>query len=306
MTHSDASRGGTLCSILTFTTAVFLNRRSILTSLTIALSIVIALVFSTPSHALQVQIDPRSPELGDTISLIVQAQSTPTATLNGKNYPLFDLGDSRYRALLPTTPLDRPGKLSIAVTAGTETQTLPLTLRNRSFPTQNIWLPPGKDEGSDYEFDRIDAFKAIVSPQKLWTGKFARPNSGGVSSGYGIRRYYNGVFANDYYHRGIDYAGEYGSAIVAPAPGRVVLVGREANGFKIHGNCVGIDHGQGVATIYLHMSRIDVKEGDTVRVGQRIGALGDTGAATGPHLHWGVYVQGLAVDPSPWRTDEFE
>ncbi len=285
---------------------MFLNRRSILTSLAIALSIAIILIFSAPSPALQVQITPRSPELGDTISLIVQSQSVPTAALSGKKYPMFDLGGSRYRALLPTTPLDRPGRVSIEVAAGTETQTIPLTLKNRSFPTQNIWLPPGKDEGSDYEFDRIDAFKAIVSPQKLWTGKFARPNGGGVTTGYGIRRYYNGVFAKDYYHRGIDYAGNYGSAIVAPAPGRVVLIGREANGFKIHGNCVGIDHGQGVATIYLHMSRIDVKEGDVVQVGQRIGALGDTGAATGPHLHWGLYVHGLAVDPSPWRTASFE
>ncbi|HTL90675.1 MAG TPA: M23 family metallopeptidase [Leptolyngbya sp.] len=285
---------------------MFLNQRSLLTSFTIALSIAIALIFSAPSEALQAQVNPQSPALGDTISLMVQAQTAPTATLNGKSYAMFDLGNNRYRALLPTTPLDRPGQLSIEVTAGTETRKIPLTLRNRSFPTQRIWLAPGKDEGSDAEFDRVDEFKAIVSPKKLWTGKFARPNSGGVTSGYGIRRYYNGVFAKDYYHRGIDYAGNYGSAIVAPAAGRIALVGREANGFKIHGNCVGIDHGQGVETIYLHLSRIDVKEGDFVKIGQRIGALGDTGAATGPNLHWGVYVHGLAVDPTPWRTTEFQ
>ena len=284
---------------------MFLTKRSIFTPFAIAIAIVLV-VFSKPSDALQVQISPQSPALGDTISLIVQSQTAPTATLNGKNYPMFGLGNNRYRALFPTTPLDHPGQLSIAVAAGTETQTIPLTLRNRSFSTQSIWLPPGKDEGSDYEFDRIDAFKAIVSPEKLWTSKFARPNSGGVTTGYGIRRYYNGVFANDYYHRGIDYAGDYGSAIVAPAPGRVMLVGREATGFKIHGNCVGIDHGQGVETIYLHMSRIDVREGDFIQAGQRIGALGDTGAATGPHLHWGVYVHGAAVDPSPWRMNLFQ
>ena len=293
---------------------MFLTKRFTLIQITLAplhvvfaISIALSIVFfATPSRALQAQITPRSPALGDTISVITQSQSAPTISFNGKNYHSFDLGNNRYRTLLPTTPLDRPGRRSIQIAAGADTQTIPLTLRNRSFPTQSIWLPPGKEDGSDAEFDRIDAFKAIVSPEKLWTGKFARPNNGGISAGYGIRRYYNGVFAKDYYHRGIDYAGGYGSAIVAPAAGRVVLIGRESQGFKVHGNCVGLDHGQGVETIYIHMSRIDVKEGDFVRPGQRIGAIGATGAATGPHLHWGLFVQGLAVDPTPWRTNPLE
>lgn len=282
---------------------MFLTKRFTLIGIAIAL----LLVFSRPSHALQAQITPQSAALGDTISVLTQSQTTPTISFNGKTYPSFDLGNNRYRTLLPTTPLDRPGRLSIQIAAGSDSQTIPLTLRNRSFPTQSIWLPPGKDSNADdAEFDRIDAFKAIVSPEKLWSGQFARPSNGEVTSGYGIRRYYNGVFAKDYYHRGIDYAGGYGSAIVAPAAGRVVLVGRESQGFRVHGNCVGLDHGQGVESIYIHMSRIDVKEGDLVKPGQRIGAIGSTGSATGPHLHWGVFVHGAAVDPTPWRTKTFE
>ncbi|MCU0553068.1 MAG: M23 family metallopeptidase [Leptolyngbya sp. Prado105] len=287
---------------------MFLTKRSILIQITVGIAIAMAIIFfAHPSRALQAQITPKSPALGDTISLITQSQTAPSVSFNGKTYPAFDLGNNRYRTLLPTTPLDRPGRLSIQVAAGTETQAIPITLRNRSFPTQSIWLPPGKDSnGDDAEFDRVDAFKAIVSPEKLWSGKFLRPNKGEVSSGYGIRRYYNGVFAKDYYHRGIDYAGGQGSAIVAPAAGRVVLIGRESQGFRVHGNCVGLDHGQGVESIYIHMSRIDVKEGDLVKPGQRIGAVGDTGSATGPHLHWGVFVHSLAVDPTSWRTGEFE
>lgn len=287
---------------------MFLTKRSILLQFALAMTIAVSIIFCTqPSRAFQAQITPKSPALGDTVSLIIQSQTAPSVRFNGKTYPSFDLGNNRYRTLLPTTPLDRPGRLSIQVTAGTDTQTIPITLRNRSFPTQNIWLPPGKDSnGDDAEFDRVDAFKAIVSPEKLWSGKFLRPNQGEVSSGYGIRRYYNGVFAKDYYHRGIDYAGGQGSAIVAPAAGRVVLIGRESQGFRVHGNCVGLDHGQGVESIYIHMSRIDVKEGDFVKPGQRIGAVGATGSATGPHLHWGVFVHSLAVDPTPWRTGTFE
>lgn len=93
---------------------------------------------------------------------------------------------------------------------------------------------------------------------------------------------------------------------MAPAAGRVALVGRVSQGFRIHGNIVGIDHGQGVTSTYLHLSRINVKEGDVVQAGQLIGAVGSTGAVTGPHLHWGLYVQGQSVDPVPWRNIYFK
>jgi murein DD-endopeptidase MepM/ murein hydrolase activator NlpD len=121
-----------------------------------------------------------------------------------------------------------------------------------------------------------------------------------------VRRYYNGVFAQDYYHRGVDYAAPTGSPVVSPAAGRIGLVGRVSEGFELHGNTIGIDHGQGVLSIMIHLSRIDVNEGDFVQAGQVIGAVGSTGASTGPHLHWGLYVNGIAVDPVPWREQGFE
>ncbi len=257
------------------------------------------------AQALQVQITPPNPELGDTLSVIIQVNSsspTPTVSVLQKNYPAFPMGNNRFRALLPTTPLEKAGARQIQVAGDGQVQKLSVQVRSRNFPTQSITLPPGKDsEGTDAEFDRVDAFKALVTPQKFWNGPLLRPNSGEITTIYGVRRYYNGVFAQDYYHRGVDYAGAYGSPVVAPAAGRVALVGRESQGFKIHGNVVGIDHGQGVASILMHLSRIDVKEGDFVQAGQVIGALGSTGASTGPHLHWGLYVNGQAIDPVPWR-----
>lgn len=268
------------------------------------------LLQGAPAQALQATITPPSPRLGDTIAVTVQTADAlatpPTVTLRNQTYPTFAVGSNRYRALLPTTPLDKPGRLSLQITAGDRSQTLPVTLANRSFPTQRIWLPPGKgDDGTDLEFDRVDAFKKIVSPEKFWNGPFLRPEKGEITAGYGIRRYYNGVFAKDYYHRGVDYANGTGTPIVAPAAGRVALVGRESQGFKIHGNCIGLDHGQGVESIFLHLSRIDVKEGDFVKAGQVIGREGSTGAVTGPHLHWGLYVHGKSIDPTPWRNRGF-
>ncbi|MCC3464456.1 MAG: M23 family metallopeptidase [Microcoleus sp. PH2017_29_MFU_D_A] len=265
----------------------------------------------SPVQALQVQVTPPNPELGDTLSVIIQVDGnggeTPKVSLQQKNYPAFPIGNNRFRALLPTTPLEKPGARVVQVSGDGQVQKLNVQVRDRDFPTQSIWLPPGKDsEGTDAEFDRVDAFKALVTPQKFWDGKLLRPNSGEITTIYGVRRYYNGVFAKDYYHRGVDYAGAYGSPVVAPAAGRVSLVGRESQGFKIHGNVVGIDHGQGVASILMHLSRIDVKEGDFVKAGQVIGALGSTGASTGPHLHWGLYVHGQSVDPVPWRLQGVE
>jgi murein DD-endopeptidase MepM/ murein hydrolase activator NlpD len=79
-----------------------------------------------------------------------------------------------------------------------------------------------------------------------------------------------------------------------------------ADGFELHGNTIGIDHGQGVASIYIHLNSISVREGDFVQPGQTIGTVGSTGASTGPHLHWGVYVNGVAVDPGPWRQQRMD
>jgi len=275
---------------------------------------VAATMTSLPAEALQVNVNPAKISLGDTISVIVQPDSpaqplpqAPKVVMAGKAYPVFPIGSNRWRALIPTTPLEKYGRRSLQVSGGGETRNLLVWVGNRRFPTQSIWLPPGKDEeGTDYEFDRADAFKALVTPEKFWNGPFVRPNGGPITTGYGLRRYYNGVFANDYYHRGVDYAGGTGSPVVAAASGKVALVGYESQGFKIHGNVVGIDHGQGVTTIYMHLSRIDVKEGEQVKAGQRIGTVGATGAVTGPHLHWGVYVNGQAVDPTAWRYRGFE
>lgn len=266
---------------------------------------------ATPLLALEVTVKPSNPQIGDTLSveiLVNPGEAAPTeVTMLDKTYPVFPLRENKYRALLPTTPLDRPGRREIRVMGANEVRNIAVSISDRSFPTQSIWLPPDKEDlGTDYEFDLVDAFKALVTPQKFWNGPFIKPNEGYISTIYGVRRYYNGVFADDYYHRGVDYAGPYGSPVLAPAAGRVALVGRESDGFEIHGNTVGIDHGQGVVSIMIHLSQIYVQEGDMVKAGQAIGAVGNTGASTGPHLHWGLYVNGQSVDPVPWRYEGFE
>lgn len=267
---------------------------------------------ATPLLALEVVVKPTNPQLGDTLSVEIEldpGEAEPRGvSMSEETYPVFPIRGNKYRALVPTTPMDRPGRKTIQVMGANQVRNIGIWLRDRSFPTQSIWLPPEKEglRGTDYEFDLADAFKALVTPTKFWNGPFIRPNNGYVSSIYGVRRYYNGVFANDYYHRGVDYAGAHGSPVLAPAAGRVALVGWESEGFEIHGNTIGIDHGQGVVSIMIHLSQIYVQEGDMVQAGQEIGAVGTTGASTGPHLHWGLYVNGQSVDPVPWRFEGFQ
>lgn len=130
-----------------------------------------------------------------------------------------------------------------------------------------------------------------LSSERLWRGSFARPTAGGETSPFGTRRTYNKKRKSR--HLGLDLDGKTGDAIVAANRGRVVLA---ADRFYSGGTVV-VDHGQGLFTMYFHMSRIDVKQGELVEKGQGLGAVGASGQVTGPHLHFSVRLGGLYLDP---------
>ena len=268
----------------------------------------LVVILASPVYALQVQVTPSNPQLGDTISVVINVNhrdnaSNTTVVVGDTSYPTFAISPQQYRALIPTTPLDQPGTITLKVSGDGQERNLAVNLRHRSFLTQRINLPPGRAgvRATEHELQRVAAFKALQTPQKHWNGPMVKPNVGRITTIYGVRRYYNGKFAADYYHRGVDYASPTGSPVVAPAAGTVALVGTVSAGFLVHGNTIGIDHGQGVTSILLHLNNINVKEGDFVTAGQVVGTVGSTGASTGPHLHWGLYVNGKSVDPTPWR-----
>lgn len=273
----------------------------------------VPMALGLPARALEVQVLPKNPQLGDTISVLIEANaqektSNPTVTVGEKTYPAFEIAPRQYRSFVPTTPLEKAGVRTIKISEDGQEQNISVKVRDRKFPVQRITLPPGKAgvDATEYELKRVKELKALQTPEKYWSSAFLAPNAGRTSTKYGVRRYYNGEFAKDYYHRGQDYAGGEGSRVIAPAAGRVALVGTVSQGFRVHGNVVGIDHGQGVVSIFMHLSRINVKEGDFVQAGQKIGAVGSTGASTGPHLHWGLYVNGQSVDPLPWKAQKID
>ena len=141
-----------------------------------------------------------------------------------------------------------------------------------------------------------------VSSEKYWNGEFIFPSAANPSTEYGVKRKINGVLNPDYFHKGLDFASPEGGDVKAPANGKVILAGLTSRGFVVNGNCIFIDHGHGVISAYLHLSQVLVKEGDTVKKNQLIGKVGSTGIATGPHLHWGIYVLGKPIEPLVWTN----
>jgi lysostaphin len=274
----------------------------------IILGMSIVSLIGLPVKASQVSINPNQPRLGDTV--VVQFTDTPTTqnpsiAVDNTTYPAFEIGTNQFRAMIPTSPLQKPGTRQIIFNTSTPIPPSQIEVSDRKFPLQKIRLLPGKTAwATEMELQKVATLKELVTPQKYWQGKFIPPSKARMSTPYGVRRYYNGVFAKDYYHRGLDYAGKKGSPVVAPAAGKVMLIGYEKDGFRVHGNVVGVDHGQGVVSIFMHLHKINVTEGQFLQPGEKIGEVGSTGASTGPHLHWGLYVNNVSIDPLQWLKNE--
>jgi murein DD-endopeptidase MepM/ murein hydrolase activator NlpD len=219
--------------------------------------------------------------------------------------PVLVASDPRPVAIVGV-PLDaRIGRHEVAVEGADHRRTLvAFDVMPKDYPVQRLTIanpkmvnPPPEDLARIEDetrrmlavFDRFSPIAALPFPMLL-------PAAGPLSSSFGLRRVLNGEPRSP--HTGLDIAAGTGDPVSAPADGSVALTGD----FYFNGNTVMIDHGGGVVSMACHLSSIAVHDGQRVRRGERIGAVGATGRTTGPHLHWSLSLNGARVDPQQALT----
>jgi len=221
----------------------------------------------------------------------------------GKKLDVPGAGKTAVEFLLGTDVLkSRPGtetlrilKLGLSPMA-VQTSIL---VEDREFPEQRLTVPTematppvAVQERIARENAEVRAVLGTVSPDNHLVLPFMRPVPGEVSSAYGLKRFFNDLERNP--HRGLDLRAALGDPVRAAAPGRIVLAADHYYG----GRSVFLDHGLGVFTVYMHLDEFKVGQGDMVEAGEILGLAGQTGRVTGPHLHLGLYVLDLAMDPA--------
>jgi len=228
-----------------------------------------------------------------------------TATWLGHNVTFSQSNGKTWFALAGTSLETRPGTYPLALDATTTSGgrihfQRNLTIARAKYPVIKLTVSKEFTEPNPEQQQKIAAdqqvkhetFARPSAPDREWSGSFQAPVSAPVSDVFGIRRVFNGVTKS--VHQGLDYRVPPGTPVAAVNSGTVLL----ARPLYFEGNCVMLDHGQGLITLYLHLSEIDVKEGDHAERGQLLGRSGATGRATGPHLHLAVRWQGVYLDPA--------
>lgn len=198
--------------------------------------------------------------------------------------------------------LDKKGMQEIRFSfngpGGEKSLTRKIEVMEKDYPTQHLKLPEEMVSFEKKTLNRIYKEKGVIrsalsllTQDRYWSGEFVYPVRGKVLSEFGLRRFMNGKPRSP--HRGVDFRAGEGTSIKACNAGEVVLTGR----FFFGGNTVVLDHGQGILSLYMHLSEISVSQGEMVDKGKVIGLAGSTGRATGPHLHFALSAWGSMVNP---------
>lgn len=263
-----------------------------------------ALAGGTPG-GVRVSVTPPSPQPGDVLLLqVTGAPPDARAEWDGRVIALFPTGGG-VAALVGIDLEARAGPIGWRVTRPSATKNGgalaagAVTVRPRTFPTQQLTLPKGMVDLDAPTLARVETergeFRAALAAgasERLWRGPFRIPVEGGQpTGGFGVRRLINGQPRSP--HTGYDWAAPVGTPVVAVNAGRTVLVTEHF----FAGRNVVVDHGLGLFTLYYHLTETRVEPGESVAAGQVIGTVGATGRVTGPHLHFAVLLNGARVDP---------
>jgi len=207
----------------------------------------------------------------------------------------YALGGASLESKPGSYPLELHGETSAGQAISYEKR---IPVQHQRYPRVVLKVPERFTAPSPEEQRQIAEGKKMkeeifqtVSPEREWEGSFARPVATEITDPFGVERVFNGTVQST--HQGLDFHAPTGTPVAAVNRGKVLL----ARPLFFEGNCVVLDHGQGLLSLYLHLSKFLVKEGDEVVKGQQIGLSGATGRATGPHLHLAVRWQGVYLNP---------
>jgi len=236
---------------------------------------------------------------GGVVTLRLAGDEKPVATFND-NPVLVVKQPAGWMAVVGLNLDTQPGELSIDVQQpGKEARKVVFKVVDKAYRTQQLKVAPSQvnlspEDEARVAKETVQVRAAITgfTPDAPTTLRLAQPVPGSRSSSFGLRRVFNGESRKP--HSGMDIAAPTGTPIKAPLAGRVVDVGS----YFFNGNDVIIDHGQGLMTMYCHLSKIGVTVGQELKRGEVLGEVGATGRVTGPHLHWGVILNGNSVDPA--------
>jgi murein DD-endopeptidase MepM/ murein hydrolase activator NlpD len=232
------------------------------------------------------------------LRLDVTGTSLPSVDTDGHRALVIQEG-SAWLAVIGI-PLSAPLGMRQVIVHGTNSrQEIEFQVGNKQYVSQSLKVAPRQVDLSAADLARFNEDKiSIGRALSHWTElppeslRLSQPVPGVRSSSFGSRRIFNGQARNP--HTGMDIAAPSGTPVRVPIAGTVVDTGD----YFFDGNTVFVDHGRGLISMYCHLSSIDVKPGQRIAAGTRIGAVGMTGRATGPHLHWGLSLNGAWVDPA--------
>lgn len=226
--------------------------------------------------------------------------TNPKAFYNNIELYVQKLDDNHWQALIGIPLYEKLGKKQITI-KDYSAKSIEFEVVSATYKEQYITLTGDKKKYVNPLIKHMDRIKKerpiLASARKTFSnviygsGKFIKPSGGIKSSEFGLKRFYNLEPRRP--HTGLDYAADEGSLITAPQKGKVILTGN----YFFNGNTVFLDHGKGLISVYIHMSKISVKKDQILKKGDVIGLVGKTGRATGPHLHWGIYLNSTAVNP---------
>ncbi len=222
-----------------------------------------------------------------------------TVSFNGSSYDMVKSGD-RWFAVIGLETDIATGEYPIQIASDKPIANGSVTLSEGGFDFESIELPESSTDllqdtaAIAQERRTLQDTYAVVTPRPLWSGAWIMPAQGPITNAFGLQRSING---GAYFpHTGTDIANEKGSPVAAAASGKVSL----ARKLYLYGNAVVIDHGAGVFTSYNHLDSIAVKAGQTIKIGDLVGSMGETGFVSGPHLHWEAIIGGVRTDPTLW------